>query len=73
MKKRLIDLTAGSNAKVLGFQDEEVGVKLLELGCFPGSLVEVVRSAPFGCPLYVKVGLHQLALRKHEAETILVG
>lgn len=73
MKKRLIDVHNGESARILGFQDEEMGVKLLEMGCFPGSSIHIVRSAPFGCPLYVKVGSHQLALRKQEAETILVA
>ena len=73
MKKRLIDMREGTTGRVLGFQDDEIGAKLLEMGCFPGNKVKIIRSAPFGCPLYVKVGHHQLALRKQEAENILIA
>lgn len=46
--------------------------KLLEMGCTPGTKLIKVHQAPFGCPITFDVEGYQLALRKTEAETILV-
>jgi len=50
----------------------EMKRKLLELGLFPGQIVEVVQDAPFGGPVKIKVKDYCLALRKSEAENIEV-
>jgi ferrous iron transport protein A len=50
-----------------------MAVKLLELGCFPGREIRLIRSAPFNGPSYLKINGSNVALRKNEAENILVS
>jgi Fe2+ transport system protein FeoA len=46
--------------------------RLMEMGLLVGTLVELVRFAPLGDPVEIKVRGYNLTLRKHEAEQILV-
>jgi Fe2+ transport system protein FeoA len=46
--------------------------RLMEMGLLVGTRVEVVRFAPLGDPVEIKVRGYNLTLRKHEAEQILV-
>ncbi len=57
---------------VLGFNDDRLGSKLLAMGVLPGSKVEVLRKAPFGGGVVLKVDHHYLALRAQEAACILI-
>jgi ferrous iron transport protein A len=49
-----------------------VSIRLMEMGIVPGAAISVVRAAPFGDPIQVRVRDYHLALRKVEAETITV-
>ncbi|MBM3875302.1 MAG: ferrous iron transport protein A [Verrucomicrobia bacterium] len=46
--------------------------RLLEMGLLVGTAVELVRFAPLGDPVEIKVRGYHLTLRKHEAELIFV-
>ncbi len=46
--------------------------RLMEMGLLVGTSVELVRFAPLGDPVEIKVRGYNLTLRKHEAEQILV-
>ena len=46
--------------------------RLLEMGLLVGTPVELVRFAPMGDPVEIKVRGYHLSLRKHEAEQIQV-
>jgi len=46
--------------------------RILEMGLLVGTQVELVRFAPLGDPVEIKVRGYNLSLRKHEAEQILV-
>ena len=46
--------------------------RLLEMGLLVGTNVELIRFAPLGDPVEIKVRGYHLSLRKHEAEKILV-
>ena len=46
--------------------------RLLEMGLLVGTPVELVRFAPLGDPVEIKVRGYHLTLRKHEAEQIWV-
>jgi Fe2+ transport system protein FeoA len=48
-------------------------MKLLEVGLSPGSKVQMMRAAPFGGPMYLKAGQSYFALRKQEAENVLIN
>jgi ferrous iron transport protein A len=47
--------------------------RLMEMGLLVGTKVELVRFAPMGDPVEIKVRGYNLTLRKHEAEQILVS
>lgn len=47
--------------------------RLLEMGLLVGTRVELVRFAPLGDPVEIKVRGYNLSLRKHEAEQIFVA
>ncbi len=44
--------------------------KLLAMGLLPGTVVEVVRTAPLGDPVELRVRGYQLTLRRAEAEVL---
>lgn len=46
--------------------------RLMEMGLLVGTTVEVVRFAPLGDPVEIKVRGYHLTLRRHEAEQILI-
>ena len=46
--------------------------RLLEMGLLVGTPVQLVRFAPLGDPVEIKVRGYHLTLRKHEAEQIFV-
>lgn len=47
--------------------------RLLDMGLLPNSRVVVERIAPGGEPVWIRVGGSQIALRREEAEAILVS
>ena len=46
--------------------------RLLEMGLLVGTPVEIVRFAPLGDPIELKIRGYHLSLRRHEADQILV-
>jgi ferrous iron transport protein A len=68
----LAQLRKGDYATVLGFNDPEIGLKLLELGIFPGSKIKLNQIAPLGCPVAIEIDGHTISLRKREAATVEV-
>jgi Fe2+ transport system protein FeoA len=46
--------------------------RLLEMGLLVGTPVQVVRFAPMGDPVEIRVRGYHLSLRRHEADQILV-
>ena len=46
--------------------------RLLEMGVIPGVTVQVVKMAPFGDPIEVRVRGYNLAMRRAEADAIEV-
>ena len=66
-------MTAGQKGEILKLLDEgEISQRLLEMGLTAGSAVEVVRFAPLGDPIDIKIRGYHLSLRRHEAEAIFV-
>ena len=66
-------LRVGARARVLAVRGEgAVARRLMEMGVVPGAPVRVIKSAPLGDPLEVRVRNYHLALRRSEAQTISV-
>lgn len=66
----LAELKVGDKAVIAGFSDELLSLKLLEMGCLPGTIVELTHTAPFGDPIALKVSGYTLSMRKEEASTV---
>jgi ferrous iron transport protein A len=66
-------LRVGARARVTSVKGEgAVARRLMEMGVVPGAPVRVVKCAPLGDPLEVRVRNYHLALRRSEARTISV-
>ena len=69
----LASLKVGSPATISEIRvPPEYRGRLLEMGLIVGTPVELVRFAPLGDPVEIKVRGYHLSLRKHEAEQIWV-
>jgi ferrous iron transport protein A len=69
---KMSELKKGQKAVIESFTDDDLSLKLLEMGCIPGEVIELARVAPFGDPLTISVSGYQLSIRKEEAATVLV-
>ena len=72
-RQPLSALPVGTKATVAEIQiPPESRGRLLEMGLLVGTSVELIRFAPLGDPVEIKVRGYHLTLRKHEADLILV-
>ena len=65
-------LAPGENGTVTGYTSDDPPGRILEMGLIPGTRVEVVRVAPLGDPLDVRVRGFHLSLRRAEADHVIV-
>ena len=65
-------LSPGSEAIIESFTDDDIKLKLLEMGCLPGEKITVVRLAPLGDPIAVSVSGYLLSMRRDEAASVEV-
>jgi ferrous iron transport protein A len=73
-KMTLANLNIGAVAKVSAVSgSSSVTKRLMEMGVVPGVSIRVVKVAPFGCPMEVRVRGFSLAIRRSEAETIEIS
>ena len=70
--KSVRDLKIGESGEICCLQDPEMALKLLEMGCIPGTQVKLNSKAPLGDPITIIVNDYTLSLRLDEAETILL-
>ncbi|WP_299708974.1 FeoA family protein [uncultured Pontibacter sp.] len=71
-QKSVRDLKIGESGEICCLKDPEMALKLLEMGCIPGTPVKLNSKAPFGDPVTIIVNDYTLSLRLDEAETILL-
>jgi len=70
---KLSALAIGASAVVRAYPKQgSAFLRLREMGVLPGTTVTLVRAAPLGDPLEIKVRGYNLTLRKSEAEHVLV-
>ena len=72
MQTTIANLKKGERAIITNFDVEAIPLKLLEMGCLPGNMVELIQIAPFGDPLYLNVNGSHLAIRMETAREIEV-
>ena len=69
----LAELKIGEKGEIVGFTDELLSLKLLEMGCLPGTEVVLTHLAPIGDPIAIRdSGSYTLSMRREEAETMLI-
>ncbi len=72
MHTTIHSLKKGEQAIIKDFDIDAVQLKLLEMGCLPGNLVELLQIAPFGDPLYLNINGSHVAIRVETAKEIEV-
>ncbi len=68
------DFEVGSNLKVIGYDKSKKAYrqKLLSMGLVRGVEFKLVRVAPMGDPVELKIKSFNLSLRKDEAASLIV-
>lgn len=70
----LRNLPIGARAKVVAVHGKDaISKRLMEMGIVPGVTLRVVKSAPFGDPLEIRIRGYNLAMRQTEADAIEVS
>ncbi len=72
MEKKLSEIKAGKSVIIKSFSNDDIFIKLMEMGCVPGEKIIVEQIAPLGDPISILVSGYHLSLRINEAENILV-
>ncbi|CAC9972602.1 ferrous iron transport protein A [Flavobacterium sp. WLB] len=72
MQNTIHTLKKGDKAIIKDFDIDLIPLKLLEMGCLPGSMVELLQIAPFGDPLYLDINGSHVAIRVETAREIEV-
>ena len=73
MARALVELRPGERGRVAAVGGEgDTARRLMDMGLIRGTTVEVVRAAPLGDPLEVRLRGFMLTLRRAEAQHITV-
>ena len=64
--------TPGTTLRIRSIGDSELKSRLMTMGLIPGTPVTVLRSAPLGDPMAIRVRSYNLALRRDDAARIEV-
>ena len=70
----LANLEVGTAGKIKSVNGSAaISKRLMEMGLVPGVLVKVIKTAPFGNPIEIRVRGYNLAMRRNEAEAIEIS
>jgi len=70
--KRLSEIKQGKIVRIVSFENGDLFLKLMEMGCLPGEHIKVEQVAPMGDPISIAVAGYNLSLRLSEADSIFV-
>ncbi len=70
--KRLSEIRPGVAVEVKQVEDNELLLKLMEMGFIPGEIITITQIAPLGDPISVAVAGYSLSLRLNEARHVFV-
>jgi ferrous iron transport protein A len=70
--KRLSEIKQGKTVKIVSFENNDLLLKLMEMGCLPGEQVRIEQIAPLGDPISIAVAGYNLSLRLNEAHGVIV-
>lgn len=73
--KTLADLEIGKDAIVQSINCEDLGLRkhILDMGLTPNVEVTLIKTAPMGDPLEIRLRGYELTLRKNEAKNIIIS
>ncbi|MES2864174.1 MAG: FeoA family protein [Bacteroidota bacterium] len=66
-------LKKGQSAQITDINIDEIPLKLIEMGCLPGNVIELIQIAPMGDPLFFNVNDSKVAIRKKTAKEIYIS
>lgn len=73
MQQNLSQLKPYEKARIIAHHSRgAVRQRLIDLGLIPGQLVTLIRAAPLGDPLQIRIGQNDVAIRSTEAGTIQI-
>ena len=72
MERRLSEIEVGKAVIIKHFENDDIFLKLMEMGCVPGEKIVIDQVAPLGDPISIQVAGYTLSLRLDEAENIWV-
>ncbi len=72
MERRLSEIETGKTVIIKRFENDDIFLKLMEMGCVPEEKIIVDQIAPLGDPISILVAGYTLSLRLNEAEHIWV-
>ena len=75
MIKKISDMSIGESAKIVGYssKEQEYISRLLAMGLTKGTEIKLLKIAPLGDPLEIKVRGFNLSLRKKEADILMIS
>jgi len=71
-QKRLSEINIGQTVEITSIENDDIFLKLMEMGCVPGEKITVHQSSFFNDPISINVSGYLLSLRKDEAQHIIV-
>jgi ferrous iron transport protein A len=70
--KRLSEIAVGVPVVIKDFEQDDIFLKLMEMGFIRGERVVVQQVAPLGDPISIEVAGYHLSLRLNEASKVFV-
>jgi ferrous iron transport protein A len=70
--KRLSEIAVGRPVVIKGFEQDDIFLKLMEMGFIPGERVVIQQVAPLGDPISIEVAGYHISLRLNEASKVFV-
>ncbi len=69
----IADLKEGEKGVVLDIEHSEIPLKLIEMGCLPGSEITLLQRAPFNDPIRIRLNGSVIAVRENIAKRITIS
>jgi ferrous iron transport protein A len=69
---KLTNVKIGIEVTIKEISNDEIFLKLMEMGIIPGEKIVIEKIAPLGDPISVKVAGYHLSLRINEADKVIV-
>lgn len=72
-KMTLNSVNSGTSVKIEYLENSPLKERLMSMGLVPGTIIKVLRSAPLGDPMAIRVRSYNLSMRLNDAQKIIVS